>query len=224
MNGLHDLGGMHGFGPVKIEENEPTFHSEWEGIVFALCHAKPAWLYNTDEFRHCIENMNPTDYLAARYYERWLFTAEYYILKKGVITKKEYDARTRLFKRNPRTALPRFYDSKRVMEAVRLIHEGSSTRRDVQRQPKFKVGDRVLARNINPTGHTRLPRYVRGKAGTIMRLHGILVLPDTNAHGKGENPEHVYSVRFDSKEVWGESAEDNESLHVDLWESYLQKH
>lgn len=223
MNGVHDLGGMHGFGPVKIEENEPVFHAEWESILFALTHTKPAWLYNGDEFRRAIENMNPADYLAARYYERWLFMLEHYLLKKNVITKEEYEARARLYKRNPRAPLPRVYGSKCTMEALRLMREGSSTRREVHRQPKFKVGDRVLARNINPTGHTRLPRYVRGKAGTIVKVHGSFVLPDTNAHGKGENPEHVYNVRFDSKEIWGQSAEEKEVVHVDLWESYLQK-
>jgi nitrile hydratase len=187
-----------------------------------LSNARPSWLYNGDEFRNGIENMDPVQYLMAKYYERWLFTAEYNLLKKGAITNEEYDARTSLFKRNPKTRIPRRNDRKRVMEILRLIRFGASTRREETRQSRFKEGDKVLARNMNPHGHTRLPRYVRGKPGVVVKVHGVFVLPDTNAQGKGENPEHVYNVRFDAKTLWGD-AEGIEAVHVDLWESYIER-
>jgi len=148
MDGIHDLGGMQGFGPVEREANEPVFHAPWEAEVLAIMRAGGSrGLYNIDEFRHGIERMDPAHYLQA--------------------------------------------------------------------------GDAVVTRNVHPHGHTRLPRYVRGKRGVIHRLHGIHVYPDTNAHGQGEQPQPLYSVRFEGRELWGESAEPNEQVHVDCWESYL---
>jgi|SRR5208282_4699532 len=222
MNGIHDLGGMHGHGRVRIEEDEPVFHAEWEKIIFALVEARPGWVQNRDEWRHGIECMDPVQYLATRYYEHWLFAAEYNFLKKGISTEEEYAARIRRFKRNPNSPLPRARDAKRLKEIVQRIRYGTSTRREETCEAKFKVGDQVVARNMNPVGHTRLPRYVRGKRGIIAKVHGVFVLPDTNAHGKGENPEHVYNVCFDANELWGTTVEEKETMHIDLWESYLQ--
>jgi len=222
MNGIHDLGGMHGFGRVRIEEDEPVFHAEWEKIIFALGMARIGWVHNQDEWRHAIENIDPVQYLAAQYYERWLISAEDNLLKKGMITKEEYDARIRRFSRNRKTPLPRTHDPERLRQIVQLIRYGSSTRREQRREAKFRVGDHVVARNMNPLGHTRLPRYVRGKQGIIAKVYGVFVLPDTNAHGKGENAEYVYNVCFDANELWGTAAEEKETVHIDLWESYLQ--
>jgi len=223
MNGIHDLGGMHGFGRVQVEENEPVFHSQWEKIAFALCMSRSPKYGggNVDEFRSGFENMDPVQYLMAKHYERWLFSLESILLKRGAIRKEEYDSRISFLKRNPRTRIRRRNDPELATKISQLIQFGSSRRREETREPKFKEGDKVVARNMNPHGHTRLPRYVRGKPGVVVKVNGVFVLPDTNAQGKGENPEHVYNVRFDAKTLWGD-AEGKEAVHVDLWESYIE--
>jgi len=219
MNGVHDLGGMHGLGRVEVERNEPVFHADWEKVVFTISYTTGSF-YNSDEFRHSIERMNSVHYLASRYYEHWLCGIELLLIEKGVISKQELDEKTARFKQGL-GAIPRREDHNLTEKVLQIIKKGDSSRRDVSREPNFKVGEAVRAKNINPTGHTRLPRYVRGKAGTIAQIYGAFVLPDTNAHGLGENPQHVYSVRFDGRELWGETSERGEVLYVDLWESYL---
>ena len=103
-----------------------------------------------------------------------------------------------------------------------MVRQGGSTRREIATAPRFKPGDKIVVRNIHPGGHTRLPRYIRGKRGVIEKDHGVFILPDTNAHGRGKNPESVYTVRFDAREVWGEQAAVRDSIYLDLWESYLE--
>jgi nitrile hydratase subunit beta len=221
MNGAHDLGGMHGLGRVEVEPKEPVFHQDWEKVVFVMQYTTGLrGLYNTDEFRHSIERMNTVHYLTSRYYEHWLYGLELLLIEKGVISKQELDEKTAKFKQGLGT-IPRIENPDLTQQVLQVIKNGDSSRRDVSREPKFKVGGAVMVKNINPLGHTRLPRYLRGKAGTIARVYGAFVFPDTNAHGLGENPQHVYSVRFDGGEVWGETSERGEVLYVDLWESYL---
>lgn len=223
MNGVHDLGGMHGFGPVRREENEPWFHADWEKHVFAIRRATMAQgLYNLDEFRHGIERMDPAHYLASSYYEHWLASVETLLIEKGVVTKEELDARTAFFREHPAAALPEREDPAlvdRVLAGGPVI--GVAQPQRVTRC-RFQVGDRVVTRNIHPKGHTRLPRYARGKRGVITRIHGLLPLPDANAHGLGEQPQPVYSVRFESTELWGDAAEPHTSVYLDLWEGYLE--
>jgi nitrile hydratase subunit beta len=221
MNGAHDMGGMQGLGRVEVERNEPVFHKEWEKVVFVM-----QWttgfrgLFNTDEFRHSMERMNPVHYLSSRYYEHWLCGMETLLVEKGILSKQELDQRISKFKQGLGTISQR-EDPEMTRQVLQVVRNGDSTRRDISGEPKFEVGGAVKAKNINPTGHTRLPRYLRGKAGTIAQVHGAFVFPDTNAHGLGENPQHVYSVRFDGREVWGETSESGEVLYADLWESYL---
>jgi nitrile hydratase len=223
MNGVHDLGGMHGLGRVDVEENEPVFHKPWEKTIFGTMLATLGQgLYNLDEFRHGIELMNPAHYLTSTYYEHWLESVEKNLVENGVIDRDELDAKTQEFMRDPEAPVPEREDPELADNLSQLGRHGASTKREVVAKSRFEVGDRVRTRNIHPRGHTRLPQYVRDKQGVIERAYGAFVLPDTNAHGEGENPEHVYSVRFDAEEVWGDSAEPREVVYVDLWESYLE--
>jgi nitrile hydratase len=224
MNDAHDLGGIHGLGRVDVEAKEPVFHSDWEKAVFAILWATfGTGRYNLDEFRHGIERMHPVDYLSSRYYEHWLHTMGNNMVEKGYLTRDEWDARTRYYLSNPDAPVPRKEDRPGVEGFVKIAYEGAPTRREVSAKPQFRVGDRVVARNINPTGHTRLARYIRGKRGVIHAVHDAYVLPDTNAHGKGENPQYCYNVAFDARELWGDTAEPNEKVYFDAWESYLEK-
>jgi nitrile hydratase len=222
MDGVHDLGGMQGFGPVEREENEPVFHAAWEAAVLAMMRAGGArGLFNIDEFRHGIERMTPADYLRASYYEKWLDGVSRILVEKGVVGVPELAARRAFFEARPdapATAalagpLPPRPPSNPgwVQDAIR----------ETGAAPRFAPGDPVRTREIHPHGHTRLPRYARGRRGVIHRCHGIHVFPDTNAHGLGEQPQPLYSVRFDARELWGEAAEPNQAVHIDLWESYL---
>lgn len=218
MNGVHDMGGMQGFGPVEREEHEPVFHQRWEGVAFAVVQATRARrLYNVDEFRYAIERMDPARYLAASYYERWLASAETNLIEKGLISREELDARTDLLGRDP-DAVPR---AATTAAAVAQPPVRRSPPADETAPPRFRVGDEVIARNVNPTGHIRLPRYVRGKRGVIDAVRGPARLPDVSALGLPAPKETVYSVRFAGPELWGSSAEPGQSLYIDLWESYL---
>jgi nitrile hydratase subunit beta len=219
MDGIHDLGGMHGFGPVVPEPDEPVFHADWERRVFGLTFSTGC---TVDEFRHGIEQMDPAEYLNSSYYEHWLVTIEKNLLDKGRITAEELDARTRHFQEHPQAQPTRREDpqlARRFLEGIKI---GNPSVRAPAVPPRFQVGDRVVARNTHPHGHTRLPRYVRGKRGTIHAHYGTHLTPDTNAHGLGEQPQPVYNVRFDARELWGDSAEERQVLHIDLWESYLE--
>jgi nitrile hydratase subunit beta len=222
MNGAHDMGGMHGFGPVVREENEPIFHADWERTVFGINRAiRARGLINIDESRHGIERMPPAEYLAASYYERWLSSLERVLVEKGIVTQEELASRIKLLKDQPDTPTPQRDDP----ELERLLMSGPSQLELYQREgpaPRFSVGDRVQTRNTHPTSHTRLPRYARGKRGTIQSVRGCYVLPDAHAHGRGEQPEPMYTVAFEGDELWGASSEPRERVHIDLWESYLE--
>ncbi len=216
MNGIHDLGGMHGFGPVEPEKDEPVFHAEWEKRVMGLfAPTSAAGFFGVDEFRHAIERMAPAEYLGTSYYEHWLHAFETLLVEKGIITAEELD-NGRAAEGGPRS------EPALTAEAVpKIVAHGGSARVDAEVKPKFQEGDMVVVKNINPPTHTRVPRYVRDKLGCIDRDHGVFVFPDTAAHGKGEKPQHCYSVYFSAQEVWGSKASRNDSLYVDLWDDYL---
>jgi nitrile hydratase subunit beta len=222
MDGVHDLGGMQGFGPVEREENEPTFHADWEPAVLAMMRAGGArGLFNIDEFRHGIERMAPAHYLRATYYEKWLEGVIRVLVEKGVVGAEELSGRLAFFSQNPDAPARAAVRGPLPGRAAANPNWVQDVIRETGATPRFAAGDAVLTRNMHPRGHTRLPRYARGKRGVIHRCHGIHVFPDTNAHGEGEQPQPLYSVRFDARELWGESAEPNQAVHIDLWESYL---
>jgi len=226
MNGIHDMGGMQGAGPVAPENDEPVFHEQWEKKVFAMqIAASGQGLYSGSEFRHAIERMDWAHYLESSYYEHWLTAIETLLSEKGIISREELEARVKQVKEHPE-AIANFPPSngsdQLASRLEKMVRQGGSTRREVATAPRFKPDDKIAVRNINPGGHTRLPRYIRGKRGTIEKVHGSFNLPDAIAHGQGKHLESVYTVRFDAREVWGEQAAVRDSIYVDLWESYLE--
>ena len=217
MNGVHDMGGMHGFGPIVREENDPLFHAPWEAQVRAMTViARSQGYFNIDAFRYGIERMDPAHYLRASYFERWLASTELNLLERGFLTSDELDERTEYFRQHPEAIRPRGGDPAPTPEPP----DESANRQLLASQ--FAVGDAVIARNFHPNEHTRLPRYARGKRGIVQRLHGAQIFPDTNAVGLGENPQPLYSVCFEARELWGDSAEPRQTVSLDLWESYLE--
>ncbi len=197
MNGVHDLGGMDGFGPIVREEDERVFHSEWEGRMFALALSTMASrCFNVDEFRRTIERMPPVQYLSASYYERWLRAIESLLAEKGIITRDELESAMRGAVEGGAPLATARAESKpaRLNEKVPA---------QMDRRPRFCVGQQILTKNINPAGHTRLPRYARGKRGVVRHDWGVFVFPDRHAHGLGPNPQHCYGVEFKARELWG---------------------
>ena len=219
MNSIHDMGGMHNFGPIDPEAEEPVFHSEWEARMFALAGATRGWgKWNIDQSRHAREAMPAAQYLASSYYEIWLYGYIELLVETGLISRAELEAATS----DPQAVLPPDVRAVGADEVDGILRAGHSTRVESDLAPKFAVGDAVVAKTINPLGHTRLPRYVRGRRGVIDRDHGVFVFPDTNAHGQGPSPQHVYSVRFTARELWGPDAPAKDAVHVDLWDDYLE--
>lgn len=218
MNGVHDMGGMHGMGPIQMEHDEPVFHARWEGRVFAMVRAMGAWgKWNIDASRHQRELIPPAEYLQMSYYEKWLAGLLELMLKKGLVTREEL-ASGRASSTAPLKAEPALTAEK----VAPLTAKGSPAHRATRTPPLFQPGDTIRTRNIHPVGHTRLPRYARAKRGVIDRVHGVYVFPDTNAAFQGESPQHLYSVRFSARELWGEQAAGRDSVYIDLWESYLE--
>jgi nitrile hydratase beta subunit len=222
MNGPHDMGGMHGFGPVIQEKDEPLWHADWEKTVFGMSRVmRVRGIINIDESRHGIERMPPPEYLAASYYERWLSSLERVLVEKGVVSQQELAARQALLREQPDAPLPQRTDP----ETIQLLTAPVRQQDQYQREgpaPRFAVDEQVVARHDHPTGHTRLPRYVRGKLGTIHAVRGCYIFPDTHAHGQGEQPQQMYTVWFAADELWGTSAEGPQRVYIDLWESYLE--
>jgi nitrile hydratase len=218
MNGVHDMGGQHGMGPVPYEKDEPVFHGDWEARVYALTRALRAWRkWNLDTDRHAIELLPPADYLRMSYYERWLRRLETHAVQYGMVTKEELE--TGRVAPGSAKASPALS----LATSSRWLSRGIASSHDPNVRPSFKVGQRVRTRNINPTGHTRLPRYARDKTGVIVRDHGVYIFPDTNAHFQGEKRQHVYAVRFTARELWGEAASPRDSVHLDMWDDYLER-
>jgi nitrile hydratase beta subunit len=221
VNGVHDLGGMQGFGPIVRDEHEPVFHEPWEGRVLAMMRAGVRQgLWTLDEFRWALERMPPASYLRATYYEKWLGAVERLCTERGLISGEELDTRRRALAGHPGRSMPP--DDPAVTARI-LDAPQRAPALPPSAPPRFAAGDAVIVRNIHPRGHTRLPRYVRGKRGAVHRIHGAYALPDAVAAGLGPRPEWVYSVRFAARDLWGPDAGDRDSLHIDLWESYLDR-
>ena len=217
MNGVHDMGGMHGMGPIQNEKNEPVFHAPWESRVFALSRALGAWRkWNLDAARHSREVIPPAEYLRMSYYEKWLTALTEQVVGSGLATRAEIDSG------KPARGSAKVVPPLTADKVPSLVANGAPANRNVPAAPRFKAGQRVRARNMNPVSHTRLVRYARGKQGTIERDHGIFVFPDSNAQFQGEKPQHVYSVRFTARELWGDQASPRDAVYIDMWDDYLE--
>jgi nitrile hydratase subunit beta len=217
MNGVHDMGGMHGMGPIQAENDEPVFHERWEGRAFGLTLAMAAWRkWNLDGSRHQRELIPGAEYLRMSYYERWMAGLVELLVKSGLVTSNELE-KGKAFLDSPKATPPLTAD-----QVLPVLARGGPASRGVSVLSRFQVGQRVRARNMHPTGHTRLPRYARGKVGTIDRDHGLFVFPDANAHFLGEQPQHLYSVRFAASELWGEGSAAHDTVNIDMWDDYLE--
>ncbi len=217
MNGLHDVGGMHGFGPVIPEAEKPIFHAEWHKRAMALTLATSAsGKWSLDESRFARESLTPKEMITLTYYERWIAALTRLALQYGPITEEE------LRSGRPDPALPRMTPALRADMVADGLRRGAPVERKIDREPRFKSGDRVRARNINPPTHTRLPRYARGKLGEIVRYQGAHVFADANAHQKNAGAEPLYAVRFTATELWGPQGDPRQSVTMDLWEPHLE--
>jgi nitrile hydratase beta subunit len=216
MDGIHDMGGMHGFGKVEPEKNEPVFHAEWEGRCLALNRAMGfTRLWTIDQTRAGIEELPPDVYLSSSYYKKWALRLENMVVQQGLADAEEI--------RNGHAARPgRPLQRKLTLADVDASLTRGSYARPARAPARFKVGDRVRTRNIHPATHTRLPRYARDKVGTIEALRGCHVFPDTAAIGKGEDPQWLYTVLFEGRELWGEAAEPSLQVSIEAFEPYLE--
>jgi nitrile hydratase subunit beta len=218
MDGVHDMGGMDGFGKVEPEANEPVFHHRWEGRVLAMSRAIGvfrAWTIDTS--RYAIELLSPSVYLTRSYYEKWFLRNQKLLIERGLIDADEVAAGRALrpaknVNRGPFT-----------LADVEKVTRRGSYGRPAPASARFKVGDRVRTKNIHPATHTRLPRYARGRVGVVERLHGTHVFPDSAAVGNGDDPQWLYTVRFDAHELWGADAEANLKVSIEAFEPYLER-
>ena len=221
MNGVHDMGGQQGFGPVLLEAHEPLFHAPWESRAMAVTVAMGAsGQWNIDLSRSARESLPPAIYLSSTYYEIWIRALEKLMLERGMVTAAELASGQMSV---PPAPVNRVLSRETVDAALKA---GSPTERPIDQPALFKVGQHVRARNMHPQGHTRLPRYVRGHVGTIVSVHGGHVFPD--GHTMRASPpfnapvDGLYTVVFDGTTLWGENSDPTVEVTVDAWESYLQ--
>jgi nitrile hydratase beta subunit len=216
MEGAHDMGGVAWSGPVEPEPDEPVFHAQWERRAFAITMAMAmpgGW--NIDMSRFARENRPPADYLSKSYYQIWLAGLEQLTLERGLVASDEIEAAKPL---HPAKPVARILTPAGV---AAVLHRGGPTDREARSPALFAIGDRVRTKVIHPPTHTRLPRYVRGHVGTIEMLHGVHVFPDSNSLGN-EDPQWLYTVTFDGRELWGQDGDSSVKISVDAWESYLE--
>jgi len=212
MNGVHDMGGMHGMGPIQVEKNEPVFHARWEARVLAMRRAVRASGKLRGNGRFAIESIPAADYLRMSYYERWFAALVTELIDSSLATRAEIESG------KPATGSVRAVPALSAADAATLPFRRVPALLRAETPPRFQVGQRVRARNINPVSHTRLPRYTRGRTGVIERTRGLEAFPD-----RGDNkPQYVYLVRFAARELWGEQASPRDSVHIDLWDDYLE--
>jgi nitrile hydratase subunit beta len=213
MNGIHDMGGMHGMGPLQYEKDEPFHHADWEARVDAMTAAMRAAGKIPGLRRGIEEKISAADYLRMSYYERWLTSLTEMLIARGLVTREEVD--------QGRPAASGVNSARAVSatEAVEFMRRNVSPRQNIDLPLRFQVGQKVRARNINPVTYTRLPRYTRGRLGTIDSVRGVFPIPDSDG---GNKPENLYSVRFPARELWGEQAAPQDAVYVDMWDGYLE--
>lgn len=217
MNGVHDMGGMDGFGKVEAEANEPTFHEKWEGRVMAMVRAMgAAGAYNIDTSRFYRESLPPHVYLSSSYYWKWLLGLRDNLVAKGFVTESELAAG------HAKEAAKPLKKGKFGLDSVERIMVRGRFERPPPALAKFKPGDRVRAKNMHPATHTRLPRYARGHVGVVERILGCQVFPDSASMELGENPQWLYNVVFGGAELWGPDADPTVKVSIDAFEPYLE--
>ena len=216
MNGVHDMGGMHGMGTIEVEKNEPPFHARWEGRVIAMRRALTATGKLRGTFRSFIEKIPAPDYLRISYYEKWLRALEAQIIASGLATRAE------IASGKPAKGSAKAKPALNAADAATLSLRTVPAVYHIDASPRFRSGQRVRARNINPISHTRLPRYTRGRTGVIERTRSVQAFPDSSALGQDPRPQYVYLVRFAARELWGEQASPKDSVYIDLWDNYLE--
>ena len=215
MNGPHDMGGFTGFGQVQPEADEPVWHAAWEPRAFALVLAMGmTGQWNIDQARHARERLPALQYWRASYYEMRHYALVLQLIELGLISaiEEEEGRMSVAVKPVARVASAAMIPS--------ILATGGPASRPLNRRQAFAMGDKIRTRNMNPEGHTRLPRYARGKAGEIVAVHGAHVFPDSNAQGLGEDPQWLYTVRFSARDLWGKDTKD--AVMIDLWEPYLE--
>lgn len=210
------MGGADGFGPVVQEADEPVFHADWEARTLVMSLAANGGRWNIDASRFAREDTPPTDYLARSYYEMWLYGLEKLVVETGMVTEAELAAA-----RTGQSFDPVAEPTLQAAEVEQVMRAGGVSRSEADVTPIFAVGQTVQARVAAPRGHTRCPGYVRGRTGVIDRDHGVFVFPDTNAHGQGPKPQHVYAVRFEASALWGPDSQGG-AVYVDLWDDHLE--
>jgi len=216
MNGAHDMGGMHGFGPVRPEPDEPVFHAEWERRAFALTVAMGATgEWNIDMSRFARENRAPASYLTESYYELWLAGLEKLLAERGLVDPDEVAAG---HARGQGRELARVL---KAADVASVLAAGTRYARPTDTAARFAVGDQVRAASMSPVGHTRLPRYVRGHVGVVRHIDGFHTFPDSSALG-GDDAHWLYTVRFAGPELWGADSDPNLAISVNAWEPYLE--
>lgn len=224
MDGVHDLGGRHGIGAVRPEPDEPVFHSAWERSVLAMFPAMAmAEAFNLDMFRYGMEQIPAAEYLSTRYYEHWMHSLIHYGVQAGIFDPDDLEARTKHYLEHPDEGAPKAAKPEQVEILRGLIAEGGDDcKREIDTPPAYAVGDTVRVRPGASTTHTRRAGYVRGHVGEIAAAHGSYIYPDSHSKGEGEDPQHLYSVKFTASELWGdEPGCANSVVYIDLWEPYL---
>ncbi len=217
MDGIHDMGGMDGFGKVEVEKDEPVFHAPWEGRVLAMQRAMGfAGAWHIDHSRFAQEQLPPQTYLGVSYYHRWALAMEKNVTERGYAAPEELKAGHAL---TAGKNLPR----KMTMDSFKAGLCRSTFYRPPQGPALFKPGDRVRTKNIHPRTHTRLPRYARGKLGVIERCHGCHMYPDSVAVDRGDDPQWLYTVVFTSQEIWGPDGDPTLTISIDAFEPYLER-
>lgn len=217
MNGPHDLGGQMGFGKVRFEASELIFHADWEKRALGItmcCDYLGAW--TIDESRHALERIPPVDYLSGSYFQNWIRGLEALLVKHNLVACEE------LRSGHAEPANPRKWSALRPGQVASMLASAPSVRPH-EAPPRFSAGDNVRAQNAHPTTHTRLPRYARGKPAVIETVQGFYAFPDDNAHGKGENPQWLYTIVFCGEDLWGTAVDKRLSVSIDAWESYLER-
>jgi nitrile hydratase subunit beta len=217
MNGVHDMGGMDGFGKVEAEPNEPMFHREWEARVLAMVRAMgAAGAFNIDTSRFYRETLPPDVYLSSSYYKKWLLGLEDLLIDKGYVAAEEVAAGHAIEPPKP------LKHGKFTLDDVERVMLRGKFGRAAPAPAMFKPGDRVRAKNIHPATHTRLPRYTRGHVGVVERNLGCNVFPDSAAMESGDNPQWLYTIVFDGSELWGPDADPTVKISIDAFEPYLE--